>query len=537
MSALRSLVIRNGTIMDGSGGDPFEADVAITGRRIVAIGRALPRGTEEIDARGKLVTPGFIDVHTHYDAQATWSNRFSPSTWNGVTTVLLGNCGVGFAPCHPDQHDVLVKLMEGVEDIPEVVMTEGLPWNWHSFPDFLDALDARCYDADVATQVPHAALRVYVMGQRGADREPASERDRHGMAELTEQGLRAGALGFSTSRTLNHRTLDGKHIPTLRAEEAELTAIAHAMRSAGAGWLQIVSDFEDQEAEFGLFRRLAEASGRPVTLTLLQSETRPDGWRHVLSQIEEANAAGLRITGQVRSRPTSVLLGFELSQNPFIGRATYKKIAGLPFAERMRHLLDPAFRAALLAEPFEGGRRSSGVQRWDRLFPLGDPPNYEPDPEDSIAARARRAGCSADEVAYDLMMQRDGKTILYLPMTNYAAGNLDVVREMIAHPDTLIGLGDGGAHVGVMCDATATSYTLTHWTRDRSRGGLFPVAWAVKRLSHDNAAAVGLCDRGLVQVGMKADLNVVDYDRLVLRAPEVVYDLPAGGKRLAACRT
>jgi N-acyl-D-aspartate/D-glutamate deacylase len=532
MSASPSMIIRNGTIMDGSGDDPFEADVAIVGRRIVAIGRGLPRGTEEIDARGKLVTPGFIDVHTHYDAQATWSDRFSPSTWNGVTTVLMGNCGVGFAPCHPDQHDVLVKLMEGVEDIPEVVMTEGLPWNWHSFPDFLDALEARHYDADVATQVPHAALRVYVMGQRGADREPASEQDRQRMAELTEQGLRAGALGFSTSRTLNHRTLDGKHIPTLRAEEAELTAIARAMRSAGAGWLQIVSDFEDQAAEFGLFRRLAEVSGRPVTLTLLQSETRPDGWRDVLSQIEDANAAGLRVTGQVRSRPTSVLLGFELSQNPFMSRASYKKIASLPFAERMRHLRNPTFRAALLTEPSEGGRRSSSLQRWDRLFPLGDPPNYEPDADDSIAARARREGCSPDAVAYDLMMQRDGKVVLYLPTTNYSAGNLDVVREMMAHPDTLIGLGDGGAHVGIMCDATATSYMLTHWTRDRSRGELFPAAWAVKRLSYDNAAAVGLRDRGLVQVGMKADLNVLDYDRLFLRAPEVVYDLPAGGKRL-----
>jgi N-acyl-D-aspartate/D-glutamate deacylase len=527
-----NLVIRNGTIVDGSGGDPFEADVAITGDRITAIGGSLPGGTDEIDARGKLITPGFVDVHTHYDAQVTWTSRLSPSSWNGVTTVLLGNCGVGFAPCHASQRDMLVRLMEGVEDIPEVVLTEGLPWNWHTFPDFLDALDVRQYDVDVATQVPHAALRVYVMGQRGADREPATEQDRQRMAELTEEGIRAGALGFSTSRTLNHRTLDGKHIPTLRAEAAELTAIAHAMRSAGSGWLQIVSDFEDQDKEFGLFRGLAEASGRPVTLTLLQSDARPDGWRALLGQIEAANAAGLRITGQVRSRPTSVLLGFELSQNPFTGRPSYKKIARLPFPERMRHLRDPAFRAALLAEAFEGDRRAQRIERWDRMFPLGDPPNYEPAPQDSIAAHAARQGLSPDEVAYDLLMQRDGKAILYLPVTNYAAGNLDVVREMISHPDTLLGLGDGGAHVGVMCDATATSYTLTHWTRDRDRGALFPVAWAIKRLSHDNAAAVGLNDRGLLREGMKADLNVIDYDRLALRTPEIVYDLPAGGKRL-----
>ena len=528
----QTLVIRTGTIVDGSGGDPFESDIAIADGRIAAIGPSLPKGAEEIDAQGKLVTPGFIDVHTHYDAQVTWSTSLAPSSWNGVTTVLLGNCGVGFAPCHEHQRDMLVQLMEGVEDIPEVVLTEGLPWNWHSFPDFLDALDARRYDIDIAAQVPHAALRVYVMGQRGADREPATEQDRQHMAALTEEGIRAGALGFSTSRTLNHRTLDGRHIPTLRAEAAELSAIAQAMRAADTGWLQIVSDFEDQDKEFGLFRRLAEESGRPVTLTLLQSDARPDGWRALLDRIEEANAAGLRITGQVRSRPTSVLLGFELSQNPFSGRPGYKKIAQLPFAERMRHLHDPAFRTALLAEAFEGDGRAQRIQRWDRMFPLGDPPNYEPTPDDSIAAMAARAGCSPDELAYDLLMQRDGRGILYLPVTNYAAGNLDVVREMIAHPDTLIGLGDGGAHVGVMCDATATSYTLTHWTRDRRRGALFPVAWAVKRLTSDNGAEIGLHDRGALRVGMKADLNVIDYDRLMLRPPQIAYDLPAGGKRL-----
>ncbi len=527
-----TLVIRNGTVVDGAGGDLFEADVAVAGGRISAIGPSLPRGAQEIDARGRLVTPGFVDVHTHYDAQVTWGSQLSPSSWNGVTTVLMGNCGVGFAPCHPEQRDMLVKLMEGVEDIPEVVLTEGLPWTWRTFPEFLDVLAERVYDVDIATQVPHAALRVYVMGQRGADREPATDIDRQRMAELAEEGIRAGALGFSTSRTLNHRTLDGKHIPTLRAEEAELTAIARGMRSAGAGWMQIVSDFEDQDKEFGLFRRLAEVSGRPVTMTLLQSDARPDGWRALLGQIEVANAAGLRITGQVRSRPTSVLLGFELSQNPFMGRASYKKIAGLPFAERLRHLRDPAFRQAVLAEPFEGGRRMMRVQRWDNLFPLGDPPDYEPSPESSVAARAAREGRSPDEVAYDLLMERDGKAILYLPVTNFAAGNLDAVREMIAHPDTLLGLGDGGAHVGIMCDATATSYTLTHWTRERERGELFPLAWAVKRLTRDNATAIGLNDRGLVRVGMKADLNVIDYDRLVLRAPEIVYDLPAGGKRL-----
>lgn len=528
-----NLVIRNGTIVDGSGGDAYEADLAIADGKITAIGKNLPKGAEEIDARGKLVTPGFIDVHTHYDAQVTWSHRLSPSTWNGVTTVLLGNCGVGFAPCHADQHDMLINLMEGVEDIPEVVLSEGLPWNWHSFPDFLDALAARSYDADVATQVPHAALRVYVMGERGANREPATEQDRRRMAELTIEGLRAGAFGFSTSRTLNHRAADGRHIPTLRAEEAELTAIAHAMRSVGGGWLQIVSDFEDQQGEIGLFRRLARESGRPVTITLTQSDVRPNGWRELMNEIDRANAEGLRITAQIRSRPTSVLLGFELSQNPFSGRPTYKKIAHLPFADRVALLRQSEFRARLLADAIDESEFAARrVERWKRMFPFGDPPDYEPTADQSIAARAARKGRSPDEVAYDLLMERDGKGILYLPVTNYAAGNLDVVEEMLAAPNSLIGLGDGGAHVGIMCDATATSYTLTHWTRDRRRGSLFPVTWGIKRLTADNAIEMGLRDRGLLRPGLKADINVLDYDNMRLRRPEIAYDLPAGGKRL-----
>mgnify|MGYP003339503741 FL=1 len=528
-----SLVIRNGTIIDGSGRDGYEADLAIADGRISAIGQNLPKGAEEIDASGKLVTPGFVDVHTHYDAQVTWSERLSPSTWNGVTTVLLGNCGVGFAPCHADQRDLLVNLMEGVEDIPEVVMREGLPWNWHSFPDFLEALAARSYDADVATQVPHAALRVYVMGERGANREPATERDRARMAELTLEGMKAGAFGFATSRTLNHRAADGRHIPTLRAEEAELTAIARAMRIAGAGWLQIVSDFQDQQGEIGLFRRLAKESGRPITITMIQSDALPDGWRELMQQIDEANGEGLRITAQIRSRPTSVLLGLELTQNPFMGRPSYRTIAHLPIAERVEILRQPEFRARLLAEAYEGSRRGAErIERWDRMFPLGDPPDYEPAANRSIAAIAARQGRTPSEVVYDVLMENDGKGILYLPVTNFASGNLDAVAEMMAAPNSLIGLGDGGAHVGIMCDATSTSYTLTHWTRDRRRGSLFPLAWGVKRLTADNAIEMGLSDRGLLKPGLKADINVIDYDNMRLRRPEVVYDLPAGGKRL-----
>jgi N-acyl-D-aspartate/D-glutamate deacylase len=352
------------------------------------------------------------------------------------------------------------------------------------------------------------------------------------MAELTAEGLRAGAFGFSTSRTLNHRSADGRHIPTLRAEEAELTAIAHAMRDGGIGWMQIVSDFEDQAGEIALFRRLARESRRPVTITMTQSDARPDGWRQLMAEIDEANQEGLRITAQVRSRPTSVLLGFELSQNPFIGRPSYKAIAHLPFAERLAHLRNPEFRTRVLKEAFEGSGRARRVERWDRMYPLGDPPDYEPPAETSVAARAGREGRTPEEVAYDLLLERDGRAMLYLPVTNYAGGNLDVVREMISAPNSLIGLGDGGAHVGIMCDATATSYTLTHWTRDRGRGALFPVSWAIKRLSSDNARAIGLADRGLLRPGLKADINVIDYDRLRLRAPEIAYDLPAGGKRL-----
>ncbi len=525
-----SLVIRGGTIFDGSGGDPYEADIGIADGRIAAIGPALPDGREEIDARGKLVTPGFVDVHTHYDAQVTWSSRLTPSSWNGVTTALLGNCGVGFAPCRPERRDMLVKLMEGVEDIPEVVLTEGLPWNWESFPQFLDALDQRRYDIDIATQVPHAALRVHVMGERGAAREAATEQDRARMAALAGEGIRAGALGFSTSRTLNHRTVDGQPTPTLAAAEAELAEIAEAM--GGAGWLQVVSDFEQPDEEFALLRRLVERSGRPMSITLLQSDTDPAHWRALLDRIGDANRAGLRITGQVRSRPTSVLLGFELSQNPFMGRPSYQRIAHLPFAKRITTLRDPLFRARLLAEESAAGRTARRAQRWERVFPLGDPPDYEPAPDQSVAARAAREGRPPEEVAYDLLLQRDGRAMLYLPVTNYVAGNLDVVREMIADPNTLLGLGDGGAHVGIMCDATATSYTITHWTRDRARGELFPIAWAIKRLTSDNAAAIGLGDRGELRVGRRADINVIDYDRLRLRAPEMVYDLPAGGKRL-----
>jgi N-acyl-D-aspartate/D-glutamate deacylase len=526
------LVIRGGMVFDGTGSEPRDADVAICGGRIAKVGKFSGSGVEELDAKGTIITPGFIDIHTHYDAQVTWSSKITPSSWNGVTTAVMGNCGVGFAPCKPEQRDMLVKLMEGVEDIPEVVLTEGLPWNWESFEDYLNALDARRYDLDVVTQVPHAALRVFVMGQRGADREPATPDDRARMAALAAAGVKAGALGFSTSRTINHKTLDGRHIPTWRADEAELAEIAQALAKAGTGWLQVISDFDDPEEEMALLRRLVEQSGRPLSITILQRDNKPEEWRRLLARVVEAQKAGLPMMGQVLTRPTGIMLGFEISQNPFVGRPSWREVEALRFPERMKRLVEPEFRARLISETIQDETLSRRVTKWERIFPLGDPPDYEPPAETSIAAIAAQQGRKPAEVAYDLLLENGGKSILYRPLSNYTYGTLDTVRDMMCHPNTLIGLGDGGAHVGILSDASAITYMLTHWTRDRKRGARVPLPWAIKRLTSDNAQAIGLNDRGVVRCGAKADINVIDYDRLTLHAPEVVYDLPAGGRRL-----
>lgn len=533
MTGKPDLVIRNGTVVDGSGGPMVGADVAIRDGFITAVGKITAAGKEEIDASGLLVTPGFVDVHTHYDAQATWAEHITPSSCNGVTTVLMGNCGVGFAPVRPEHHDMLISLMEGVEDIPEVVMKEGLPWTWASFSDYLDTLSARQYDVDVATQVPHAALRVFVMGERGANREEATAEDRAAMARLAAEGIRAGAFGFSTSRLLQHRTAEGEPIPSYGAAEAELAEIAQAIGRTGRGWLQVVGDYGDAiDAEFGLLKRLVQCSGRPLTFTLLQTHRFPEQWRDLLARVEAANAEGLAITGQIRGRPTSTLLGFELSENPFLGCPSWQEVASLPIDARITALSNPALRARLLAEPGGSRQQIRRLRDWENLYPLGDPAEYEPDPDTSVAAEARRQGKDPAEVAYDLMLERDGRNILYHPMTNYAAGDMSPVYEMLAHPNTLIGLGDGGAHVGIMCDATDMAHTLSHWTRDRDRGPRHSVPEMVRRLTSANAQAMGLTDRGRIAPGMRADINVIDYDRLNLRMPEVHYDLPAGGKRI-----
>jgi len=527
-----SLIVRGGTVVDGTGGAPRRADVGIRDGKIVEVGTIGWRADREIDADGLLVTPGFVDIHTHYDAQAMWSHHIDPSSWHGVTTTMFGNCGVGFAPCKPEHRDMLVKLMEGVEDIPEVVMTEGLPWNWETLPDFLDRLGERQLDMDVAMQVPHAALRVFVMGERGFRREPSTDDDRRAMARLTAEGLRAGALGFSTSRTLFHKTLKGEHTPSLGAAEEELAAIGDGLRAAGTGWMQVITDFDDPVAEFHLLRRVAERAGVPMALTLAQREGKADHWRLLLDLIEQANREGVPMIAQILGRPIGTNFGFEISQHPFSERPSWKAIAALPFERKLEILRDPTFRARLIAEETVNPVQKKRLNTWDRIFVLGDPPDYEPKVEDSIAGRAARAGVPPAEYAYDLMLENGGKTLLYRPITNYVEGNLDVCGAMMRHPNTVMGLGDGGAHYGFICDAACTTHTIIHWTRDRTRGPKMALPFIVKRLTREPALAIGLNDRGVIAPGYKADLNVIDYDKLRLKPLEVVYDLPAGGRRL-----
>ena len=531
MDSLYDLVIRNGLLVDGTGSPPREADVAVKNGRIAAVGRVSGQGAEEIDARGKLVTPGFVDVHTHYDGQATWDNRMQPSSWHGVTTVVMGNCGVGFAPCRPDDHERLIKLMEGVEDIPFPVLAEGLKWNWESFPDYLDALQSRRFDIDIGTQLPHAALRVYVMGQRGADREPATVGDIETMAAIAKRAVEAGALGFSTSRTLNHRTSDGQPTPTLTAGEDELTGIALGLKSADKGVLQVVSDFADPEAEFAMLRRIVEKSGRPLSFSLLQGP-RKNEWKSQLDALERANAAGLSMRAQVCARPVGLLFGFELTMNPFSLHPTYQAIAKRPLAEKVAQLRNPETRARLLAEDPKDSGWKRNVNAWDRLILMQSTPDYEPTPDQSVAAEAARRNVSPEEIALDHLLANEGRGMLYLPFLNYFEGSLDPAYEMLLHEHTIPGLSDGGAHVGMICDGSFPTSNLTLMTRDRTRGPKVDLAQMIKMQSRDTAVALGLHDRGVIRVGLRADLNVIDYDRLRLHAPQVAYDLPAGGRRL-----
>jgi N-acyl-D-amino-acid deacylase len=537
MAAQFDLVVRSGTVIDGSGGDAIEADVAVRNGRIVEVGRFSGSGHEEIDARGLIVTPGFVDIHTHYDGQVTWDDRFTPSSGHGVTTVLMGNCGVGFAPCRPQDRDTLIKVMEGVEDIPELVMREGVPWNWQSFPEYLDALDRRRCDIDFATQVPHAPLRVFVMGRRGVDREPATADDMAAMAGLVQEGLEAGALGFTTSRSLFHRTPDGALTPTITAAEEELAAIARSMGRIGKGVIQLLDDFQDTTeegaTEFGMLRRLAHLSGRPLSFTLLDISIYPGRWRTLLREVEQANRDGLAIRGQVAARPVAILYGLDLSFHPFSTCPSYRAVADLPLPRKLERLRDPGMRQRLLVEEptYSNPQMLKFMRSVENMFVLGDPPDYMPPADQRLDARAAELGVPPLALAYDLLVSGDGRTILFHPGANYTDCSDANMASMLQHENTVMALGDGGAHYGLICDASYTTHALTYWTRDR-KAGQWPLPWAVRELTDMPARAVGLADRGRLAAGYRADINVIDLDRLRVAAPRPVRNLPGGGRRL-----
>jgi N-acyl-D-aspartate/D-glutamate deacylase len=533
MTANPDIVIRGGTIADGCGGDLYEADVAIKDGRISEVGKVSGKGKEEIDAKGRLVAPGFVDVHTHYDGQVTWAEDITPSSQNGVTTAIMGNCGVGFAPCKPADHVRLIQLMEGVEDIPEPVLSAGIPWAWESFPDYMEWLSKRNFDIDIGAQLPHAALRVYVMGERGARRDPSTPEDNKAMAALAREAVRSGALGFSTSRTLNHRTSTGDYTPTLKAGEDELTAIAGAMQAEGRSVLQFVLDLSTIHEDLPMMLRVAENTKCPVSFSITQNDKAPQRWRQTLAEINEAAARGLSVTAQIAARPVGLMLGLELSRNPFQTHPSYRAIAHLPLAQRVARLRQPEMRAAILSENATATDDPLFFRpNYDKMYLLGNPPDYEQPPENTLGARARREGKQPEELAYDAMLTDDGRGMLYVPFLNYADGNLDATREMLRDPRSVPGLSDGGAHCGIICDASFPTYLLTHWTRDRSRGEKLSIPFVVAVQSRKTALSVGLYDRGLIATGYKADVNVIDYDKLHLHPPKVHYDLPVGGRRL-----
>jgi N-acyl-D-aspartate/D-glutamate deacylase len=520
------LVIKGGTVIDGTGAPARTADVAITDGTIVAVGRVTDPAMRTVDADGLLVTPGFVDIHAHYDGQATWDERLIPSSWHGVTTVVAGNCGVGFAPVRPADHHKLIELMEGVEDIPGAALHEGLPWTWESFPEFLDALDQRRYDIDVATQVPHGALRLHVMGERGARREPATADDIAEMARLAREGVEAGALGFSTSRTMNHKTSTGEYTPTLTAEADELVGIAVEIGRTGAGVLQVVSDFADADAEFAIFKRMTVESGRPLSFSL--AEARPGSHRRPLELLSEARAEGVPMSAQVAPRAVGLLLGLQCTLNPLLPNPVFRELTDQSVSAQARALEDPTFRLRLL-----DAHRAKGkvFGNFHQMYELGEPPDYEPDPATSLAARAAREGREPIELAIDILAANDGRSFIYIPLLNYAGGNLDVAGEMLAHPWTVPGLADGGAHVGTICDASFPTTLLAWWGRDRPRGTM-DLPYLVQQHTRDTARVVGLVDRGVLAPGYRADANVIDFDNLALHRPEMRFDLPAGGKRL-----
>ena len=529
------LVIRNGTIVDGLGGEPVIGDVAVSDGVIVAVGTVDGTGTREIDATGLLVTPGFVDLHTHYDGQAIWSERLTPSSAHGVTTAVMGNCGVGFAPCRTEDHDVLVDVMAGVEDIPGVVMVDGLPWTWETFPEFLDALDAGRRDIDVAAFLPHSPLRVYVMGQRGVDREPATPEDLALMRKLAAEAVTAGALGFASSRLTIHKTESGQPIPSFDAGHDEIEAIARGVDDAGGGLIQFVPDLVagDYEPALQTVFDVAADVGLPVTFTLAIGNAGTPFFLDAMTMVEKANANGGDITAQIFPRPIGLVLGLELSGNPFVMYPSYQEIAGLPLEQRVAEMRKPEVRRRILADKpgSDGHPLMFAAQAFNYMYPLGDPPNYEPSQSDSIGARARSKEVSPLEEAYDRLLDDDGHAMLLVTLANFRDGSLDTVAELIRREDVVLGLGDGGAHYGMICDASFPTYMLTHWVRDRASGRL-SVAEAVRELTSVPARVGGLADRGRIALGYKADLNVIDAAALRLHKPVIVNDLPSGGRRL-----
>lgn len=533
MTTEYDLVIRGGTIADGSGGDLIDGDIAILDGKISAIGAVTGKGREEIDATDRIVTPGFVDVHTHYDGQCIWSEELSPSSSHGVTTAIMGNCGVGFAPCRKEDHDLLINVMEGVEDIPGVVMADGLPWNWETFPEYLETVAKGKRDIDVAAYLPHSPLRVYAMGERGASREPANADDLALMRKLSKEAIEAGALGFATSRLSIHKTADGGSIPTFEADVAELEAICSGMTDAGTGTFQVVLDaFVGWDKEYQVIERVVAASGRPATFTLASGNDAPPRWRKVLDMIEQTNASGGKATAQIMPRPIGLIAGLELTVHPFVLCPSWSKIADLSVEQQIEAMRDPQLREALITEDFEKGHPFNELARdWDWLFPLDDPPDYAPPREMSMAGQAKAKGCSPQEIAYDRLLETEGKGLFLAALGNYENAKLDSAHEMLSHPHCIPGLGDGGAHYGAICDASYSTFLLTQFVQ--KPGDLrFDLAEAVHMLSHKAAKAVGLSDRGLLEPGAKADINVINLDGLKLHLPEIVHDLPAGGQRL-----
>jgi N-acyl-D-aspartate/D-glutamate deacylase len=508
--------------------------VGIRGGKIVAVDTDLPPGREEIDATGKLVTPGFVDVHTHYDAQVTWDPEVSPSSWHGVTTVVMGNCGVGFAPAAPDKHKWLIGLMEGVEDIPGTAMTEGMVWAWESFPEYLDAIDRKPRAIDICAQVPHGALRAYVMGRRGAKHEVATDEDLAAMAKIVREGVEAGALGFSTSRTPIHKGIDGEFVPGTFADERELFTLGRAVKDGGGVMFQMTGNHVDMADEYPWMRRLAAEVGCTVSFNLLQTDQKPDLWKTLLERLEQADREQLPIYAQVAGRPAGILMTWAGTAVPFLPYPSYMPLHHLPYAERLPKLRAAGLRERIIGEkPFSLGAFEDYIlTSFHKMYRLGDRPNYEPEPSESAQAIAQRTGSSPAGVVWDWMMENDGRGIVYFPIFGYAHENLDALGSLLQHPRTRLGLGDGGAHCGAICDASIQTFMLTHWVRDRSRGERLRLEDVIKTCSADTASFYGLDDRGRIAVGQKADLNVIDFDNLTLHAPEVVWDLPAAGRRL-----